>query len=121
VGLLNPVLLETKSSGDDVMSFEKWDHHSNNAPPLTHTESVVDRRAAAARREAEELDRRRAELAQLQTSTVPISDRIRLWEVRYGLALPRDPAHPLLECVANATRLTLDDVRREQQARLNVG
>ena len=103
------------------MSFEKWDHHSSTFPPVVHTESVVDRRAAAARREAEELDRRRAELARLQAATISVSDRIRLWEARYGLALPRDPDHPLLECVADVTRLSVEDVRREQQARLNAG
>jgi hypothetical protein len=99
------------------MSFSKWDHHTNTTPSFGHTESVVDRRAVAARQEAEERDRRQAELAQLKASTASVSDRIRLWETRYGLALPRDPSHPLLERIADVTQLTIDDVRREQQAR----
>jgi hypothetical protein len=103
------------------MSFNKWDHHVMSPPVLAPKDSVVDRRAAAAARVAEEVDRRQAELVQLRSQTNSVSARVRLWEARYGLALPMDPGHPLLECVAQATHLTLAEVRREQRERLAIG
>jgi len=35
----------------------------------------------------------------------------------HGLRLPADSTHPILEVIATDTRLTLAEVREEQQAR----
>jgi|SRR5579863_9969906 len=43
--------------------------------------------------------------------------RIRAWERLHRLTLPRGPAHAVLNVVANATRLTLEQVREEQRRR----
>ncbi|HSN72545.1 MAG TPA: hypothetical protein VLT59_13605 [Steroidobacteraceae bacterium] len=99
------------------MSFAKWDDHAINTPSFALTEGTDDRRAAVARHAAEELDRRRQELLQLRSSAVSLSSRIRLWETRYGLALPRDPGHPLLAFIADVTGSTIDDLRSEQRER----
>lgn len=99
------------------MSFKRWDHHESSPVCLSPMDSAADRRAAAVAREAAELDRRQAELVQLRAATASASARIRLWETRYGLALPRNPCHPLLACIVEATRLTLADVHREQHER----
>ena len=43
--------------------------------------------------------------------------RIALWERRHGLALPRDPMHPLTQFVAASTDLAIEQVREEQKNR----
>ncbi|HEX8754872.1 MAG TPA: hypothetical protein VF745_00925 [Steroidobacteraceae bacterium] len=43
--------------------------------------------------------------------------RIRAWERLHRLTLPRGPAHAVLDVVASATCLTLEQVRGEQRRR----
>jgi hypothetical protein len=73
-------------------------------------------RLAAERVEAEE--RRRVELLDLASTANPPHARIRAWERAHGLALPRSESHPVLNSVAAATRLTLEQVREEQRRRV---
>ena len=41
-----------------------------------------------------------------------------MWEKLHGLRLPSDTSHPILDVIAVGTRLSLDEVRDEQRARL---
>jgi hypothetical protein len=63
-------------------------------------------------------ERHRLEMSEL-TATANTSDvRIRAWERTHGLSLPRGASHPVLNSVAAATRLTLEQVHAEQRRRL---
>jgi hypothetical protein len=85
---------------------------------LMSTHTIDDRRAEAARVEADRVAARQRELdAQREGASSP-SERIRIWERLHGLRLPRDPAHPLLAVIARQTALSLLDVQNEQQRRL---
>jgi hypothetical protein len=43
--------------------------------------------------------------------------RIRAWEKLHQLRMPSGPRHPVLQAIATATQLSLDEVRHEQQLR----
>jgi hypothetical protein len=73
-------------------------------------------RLAEERAEAEE--RRRIELQDLSSTANTPAARIRAWEKAHGLTLPRADSHPVLNSVAAATRLTLEQVQEEQRRRL---
>ena len=63
---------------------------------------------------AERAQRERVEQSsELNTPAV----RIRAWERLHRLSLPRESEHPVLDVVAIATRLTLEQVREEQRRR----
>ena len=65
--------------------------------------------------EAERAQRERIEQScELNTPAI----RIRAWERLHRLTLPRGSAHPVLKVVAEATHLTLEQVRNEQRRRL---
>jgi hypothetical protein len=84
-------------------------HHSSYAP--------VDPRAAA-RRAQEEREHSRLQELELQTSSArSAEERIRIWERRHALRLPRSPRHPLVSIIATHTHLTVHAVRNEQQRR----
>jgi len=70
-----------------------------------------------AREEFERNEKRRLELAEQRSDLNPPDVRIRTWERIHALRLPSDPAHPILEVIAISTRLTLEEVREEQQTR----
>ena len=86
-----------------------------------------------ARRPAEELAAERKELialeqaalqadkenrlAEQQSIHTPPATRIALWESRHGLALPRDPHHPLIGIVAQNTGLDVAQVIAECERR----
>jgi hypothetical protein len=73
-------------------------------------------RLAEERVEADE--RRRIELLDLTSTANPPAARIRAWERAHGLTLPRVESHPVLNAVAAATHLTIEQVREEQRRRL---
>jgi hypothetical protein len=77
-------------------------------------------KAAAERLAHEEFERaekRRRDLAEQRSELSPPDVRIRTWERVHQLRLPADPAHPILEVIAASTRLTLAEIRDEQQTR----
>jgi hypothetical protein len=77
----------------------------------------VERRAAAQLAEQERaLGRQRALDSQSAWDATP-AERIRRWEDLHALSLPRAAEHPLLAVIAAQTKLTLDDVKEEQQRR----
>ena len=76
-----------------------------------------DYRARRALEEEERAQRRRVDLEEQRSDLNPPKVRIRAWEKVHGLRLPTDSTHPILEVIAGDTRLTLAEVREEQQAR----
>jgi hypothetical protein len=79
--------------------------------------SAAERRGAAQLAEQERaLDRQRA-LDSLSAWDATPAERVRRWEELHALALPRAAEHPLLAVIAAVTKLTLEDVRDEQQRR----
>ena len=79
----------------------------------------VDYRTRFAIEQEERAEQRRQDLEQ-QCSEFN-SARVRVhgaWEKAHGLRLPDDAAHPILNVIARATRLTLAEVLAEQQARV---
>ncbi len=81
-------------------------------------ELTADYRARLTMEQFHADERRRAELLELTATSNTPDVRIRAWERTHGLSLPRGTDHPVLTSVANATRLTLEQVRAEQQRRL---
>jgi len=81
-------------------------------------ELASDYRVRLAVEQAQADERRRIELLELSAAAHAPDARIRAWERTHGLTLPRGAAHPVLNSVAAATRLTLDQVRDEQRRRL---
>ncbi|MEJ0086717.1 MAG: hypothetical protein WDO72_13605 [Pseudomonadota bacterium] len=77
-----------------------------------------DFRARIALEQAHSDEVRRTELLELSATANAPDARIRAWERTHGLTLPRDAAHPVLNSVAAATRLTLEQVHAEQRRRL---
>ncbi len=100
------------------MALHKWDQHAVATTVYSEHDRVADRRLEIAAREAAEDERKREELFQQSAATNSAEMRIRIWERRHGLALPRDPDHPLLQRVARATGLSVADIQEEQRQRL---
>jgi hypothetical protein len=81
-------------------------------------ELSADFRARIAVEQAHSEEVRRNELLELSATANAPDARIRAWERTHGLTLPRAASHPVLNSVAAATRLTLDQVHAEQRRRL---
>jgi hypothetical protein len=81
-------------------------------------ELMKDHRARLALEEEERAERRRLQLEEQRSDLNSARVRIRAWEKAHGLRLPAGPSHPILDVIAVGTRLTLAEVREEQQARL---
>ena len=98
-------------------------HTLRNSPLQNHTQMLPgelssDFRARIALEQAHSQEVRRNELLELSATANPPHARIRAWERTHGLTLPRAAEHPVLNSVAAATRLTLDQVHAEQRRRL---
>ena len=94
-------------------------YHTYDTGPQSRpaSEIAAERREQIASQQAELLAHKERNLArQTAVDTTP-EVRIALWERRHGLALPRDPQHPLMQFVATSTKLELDQVREEQKTR----
>ena len=83
-------------------------------------DSTVDYRARIASLRAEALERWRRELAEQSSVLSSPSDRIRVWERRHQIDLPRDPGHRLIKLIAANTGLSAEDVYAEQRLREEV-
>jgi hypothetical protein len=79
---------------------------------------LPDHRARIAQEESERLERKQQELLQQTSGRSTPAERIRIWERRHGLTLPRDANHRIVNIVAHQTELAVDQVREEQQRRL---
>jgi hypothetical protein len=94
-------------------------HALKDILPIGLGELNSDYRARLAMEQVHADDRRRAELLELTATANAPAARIRAWERTHGLSLPHGEAHRVLNSVAAATRLTLEQVHAEQRRRLN--
>jgi hypothetical protein len=94
------------------------EHALKDILPMIPDELVSEYRTRLALEQVHADDRRRAELSELTATTNTPDARIRAWERTHGLSLPRGATHPVLNSVAAATRLTLEQVHAEQRRRL---
>jgi hypothetical protein len=99
------------------MTSTSWLFENGTAPRPTAGDIIKDHRARIQAEEREKADRRRLELAEQRSDVNSPEMRIRAWEKVHGLRLPTDANHPILDVIAVATRLTLEQVREEQRAR----
>jgi hypothetical protein len=94
-----------------------WSFDNGGSRPRSESEITRDYRAQAVRAEEEKAEQRRLRSAELHSDMNTPEMRIRSWEKLYGLRLPVDANHPVLDVIAVSTHLTLDQVRDEQRAR----
>jgi len=80
-------------------------------------ELAAERRAQIALEQAALQADKDRNLARQRSMDTPPATRIALWESRHGLALPRDPKHPLLRIIAENTDLDVAQVLAEHQRR----
>jgi hypothetical protein len=80
-------------------------------------ESTADYRTRMAILQAEALEHWQKQLAEQTSVLNSPSDRIRVWERRHQIDLPRDPGHRLIKLIAANTGLSVEDVHMEQRLR----
>lgn len=80
-------------------------------------EILLDYRERRALEEIERAALKRQDHAELSSAQNTADMRIRAWERVHQLRMPSTPSHPVLQVIAAATRLTLAEVRQEQQLR----
>lgn len=85
-------------------------------PPIAH-DFVKTSAERLAHEQHEREEQRRLELAEQRSDLNSPEIRIRMWEKIHGLRLPSDPEHPIVDVIAMSTRLTIEEVHREQQLR----
>jgi len=69
------------------------------------------------REQTEEAERAQRERIEQSSELNAPATRIRAWERLHRLTLPRGSAHAVLDVIAKATRLTLEQVHEEQRRR----
>jgi hypothetical protein len=80
-------------------------------------ESTADYRTRMESLQAEALERWQKLLAEQSSVLNSPSDRIRVWERRHQIDLPRDPGHRLVNLIAADTGLSAEEVQAEQRLR----
>lgn len=76
-----------------------------------------DYRQRLADEQYERAERKRMELADQRSELRDAKGRIQAWEKVHALRLPTSPTHPVLQVIAAATDLTLQEVLEEQRQR----
>jgi hypothetical protein len=100
----------------DLAAIEKPVEATAMTLPSAHDLSKTGAERLALEQQ-ERAEKRRLELAEQRSDLNPPEVRIRTWEKLHGLRLPTDPDHPVVEVIAVSTRLTLEEVHKEQQLR----
>ena len=103
------------------MSSNPWSLSSHLPPAADHADPTTGYPARVIREQIEEAERAQRERIEQSCELNTPAARICAWERLHRLTLPRGPAHAVLEVVANATRLTLEQVREEQRRRSEPG
>ncbi len=80
-------------------------------------ESPADYRRRMELMQAEASERREQEITAQRSPLNSAADRIRIWERRHQLTLPRSPEHALISVIALSTGLSIDEVWMEQRQR----
>ncbi|HEV7136914.1 MAG TPA: hypothetical protein VGN43_09795 [Steroidobacteraceae bacterium] len=78
---------------------------------------ITDYPARIIREQIEEAERAQRERLEQSSELNTPAMRIRAWERLHRLTLPRGSAHAVLNVIAKATRLTVEQVREEQRRR----
>jgi len=99
------------------MLSKNWLFTSDPVPPSKASDIIRNHRARLAAEEEARAEERRQAQAEQSSISRPPSARIRAWEKVHHLRMPSDPTHAVLEIIAAATQLTLEEVRQEQQSR----
>jgi hypothetical protein len=76
-----------------------------------------DYRAEMEHRQREDSERRRLEVIEQTAVSKTPEARIRIWEHRHRLSMPRNPEHHLIDVIAGATALSRAQVLEEQRQR----
>jgi hypothetical protein len=92
------------------------DQFASGSRPLIG-ESGDDYRQRQAILQAEAQRRREQEIGEQRSPDNSAGDRIRIWERRHQLPLPRSATHNLLTNIAEDTGLSLAEIQAEQEAR----
>jgi hypothetical protein len=80
-----------------------------------------DYRTRMAGLRAEALQQWQKQLTEQSSVLNSPSDRIRIWERRHQIDLPRDPGHRLIRLIAADTGLSAQDIYAEQRLRAEAG
>ncbi len=100
------------------MALDPWMDRRYRELAMSTGNWMKEHRERIALEESQRLERKQHELLEQASEHNSPTERIRIWERRHALTLPRDPNHPVLVIVADATHLTVDQVQEEQQRRL---
>jgi hypothetical protein len=96
---------------------DKYQTYASDPQPRPAAEQAAERKAQIALEQAaQQADKDRNLARQRSMDTAP-EVRIALWEARHGLALPRDPNHPLMQVIADGTELDIVQVQDEHRRR----
>ena len=99
------------------MSSNPWSLTSHRPPATDHADPATGYTARIVREQAEEAERAQRERIEQSCELNTPAIRIRAWERLHRLTLPHGSAHSVLKVVAQATHLTLEQVREEQRRR----
>ena len=99
------------------MSSNPWRLRSHLPPAADHADPTTAYSARIVREQVEEAERAQRERIEQSCELNTPAIRIRAWERLHRLTLPRGSAHSVLSVVAEATNLTLAQVREEQRRR----
>ena len=96
---------------------DKYQIYASDPQPRPAADLAAERKAQIALEQAaRQADKDRNLARQRSIDTTP-EVRIALWEARHGLALPRDPKHPLMQVIADGTELDVAQVEDELRRR----
>ena len=96
-----------------IISFRE----RTDRPNRSDEEFVRDFRQRQADEEFERAERKRLQVADQRSELNDAKARIEAWEKVHALRLPASPTHPVLQVIAAATALKLEDVLDEQRQR----
>lgn len=99
------------------MSSNPWSLSSLLPPATDYADPTTAWPARIVREQAEDAERAQRERIEQSCELNTPAIRIRAWERLHRLTLPRGSAHSVLSVVAQATHLTLEQVREEQRRR----
>lgn len=80
-------------------------------------ETPADYRRRMELLQAEALERREQDISEQRSPLNSAAERIRIWERRHQLSMPRSPDHALVSVIALNTGLSIDEVQGEQKIR----
>jgi hypothetical protein len=95
----------------------KYHAYASDPPSRSAAELAAERKENYTLQQAALQADKNRNLARQRAFETPPATRIALWESRHGLSLPRDPDHPLIRVIAEATDLDVAQVLAEHERR----